>query len=281
MPPHLRTRRARAAVALAVVPAFASVGCTAEHEADLHRPAATVAPEDARDSAATDLVGRIERALRAPAASRTIPSAGAAARAQLDTATSNARALGLRQVGLRYLAPSSTALSEGEVERYGDAAWTADVQVSWRQPGVDHRPSLLTVPMVLTGNGKSQQFVAFSAADADHVPLWLLTRLAVVRTARSVAVAPTPAAARRLSAMAERAVTTVRRTLPTWRDRLLVQEAPSQRVFRSLPDCPSSRLEPLRRSPPRRTGRGTPERRGSSTSTRASTTRSAGRAGRS
>jgi hypothetical protein len=93
--------------------------------------------------------------------------------------------------------------------------------------------------VVLSGEGDAQRFVSFAADSADRVPLWMLTRLSVVRTARSVAVAPSRAAARRLSGFAERAVTTVRQTLPAWRDRLLVQEAPSQRVFQVAAGLPA------------------------------------------
>ena len=237
VPPHLRTR-APSVVGLVVLVStslFAG-GCTPEHEADLRRPAVSEAPEDARDAAANDLVGTLEHALTDPSAQ--VPAAGARAAAQIATAAANVRRLGLREVGLRYLAPSGSGLSAPEQERFGADAWLADVQVSWLQPGVDERAALLTVPVVLSGSGKDQRFVSFRSSEADHVPLWLQTRLAVVRRARSVAVAPTPAVARRLSVLAERAVTTVRRTLPSWRGRLLVQEAPSQQVFQVAAGLP-------------------------------------------
>jgi hypothetical protein len=128
-----------------------TVGCTPEHQADLGKPPASVAPEDLRDDGAADLVADLEQAMSRPAAVDRVASASGSARAELVAAAANVRALGLRDVGLRYLAPSSTTISGPEEARFGAAAWLADVQVSWRQPGVDRRDALLTVPMVLTG----------------------------------------------------------------------------------------------------------------------------------
>ena len=263
VPPHPRTRRGRAVSGLAVLSALVAVGvgCTPERQADLRRPATTVAPEDQRDDAADQLVDGIEEAL-----TRREPVGRVAAmvrgRTDLRTAVANVRALGLRDVQVRYLAPSTTTMSAPEDERFGPAAWLADVQVSWRQPGVDERPALLTVPMVFSGDGKDQRFVSFAPQEADHVPIWLLTRLFVVRAPHSVAVAPSPARARRLSAYAERAVATVRRTVPQWRSRLLVQEAPDQRVFQVAAGLPVEQARAVAAVTTTPDGSGDPDARG-------------------
>jgi hypothetical protein len=116
--------------------------------------------------------------------------------------------------------------------------------------------------MVLSGDGAEQRFVSFTPGAADHVPLWLQTRLAAVRTARSVAVAPTAAGARRLSVLAERAVTPVRRTLPGWRGRLLVQEAPSQQVFQVAAGLPAQQARAVAAVTTTPDGSGDPGARG-------------------
>ena len=217
-----------------------TAGCTGGREADLDTPAASVAPEDVRDKAAAALVEQVQEALTGgPDTAGGVPTPDAGARAELVAAAANLRALRLRSVGLRYLAPSTTALTEGEQGRHGDSAWVGDVQISWQQAGVDRRPALLTIPVVLSGQDEEQQFVSFRTQAADRVPLWLLTRLAVVRAPRSVAVASDPASARRLSRLAERAVDTVRQTLPRWRDRLLVQETATQADFQLAAGLPA------------------------------------------
>jgi hypothetical protein len=239
-----------------------TVGCTPEHQADLGKPPASVAPEDLRDDGAADLVADLEQAMSRPAAVDRVASASGSARAELVDAAANVRALGLRDIGLRYLAPSSTTISGPEEARFGAAAWLADVQVSWRQPGVDRRDALLTVPMVLTGEGEDQEFASFTTVGSEHVPLWLLTRLAVVRRERTVVAAPTRTAARQLSALAEQAVTTVRQTLPQWRSRLLVQEAPSQRVFQLAAGLPAEQARAVAAVTTTPDGSGDPDARG-------------------
>jgi hypothetical protein len=263
VPASRRPSRAVVVVLLGPVLALGTVGCTGSREADLGRPAASVAPEDTRDRAAVALVEQVQGALTdGPDAADGVPTADDRARAELGAAAANVRVLRLRSVGLRYLAPSTTSLTQSEQGRYGDSAWVGDVQVSWEQPGVDRRPSLLTVPVVLSGQDADPRFVSFRTDAADRAPLWLLTRLAVVRGARSVAVAPDPASARRLSRLAERAVTAVRRTLPRWRDRLLVQETATQRDFQVAAGLPAQQARAVAAVTTTADGSGDAEARG-------------------
>jgi hypothetical protein len=242
VPSSPRTRRVALAAAAVLASASALAGCTSEHKADLGRPAATVAPEDARDSAATELVDRLKAAL-VDGSVGGVPSSDPGARAELEAAAANVTSLRLRRVDLHYLAASSTSLTGAEQERFGPEAWAGDVQVTWEQQGVDRRPSLLTIPVVFDGEADEQSFVSFRLSGSDRVPLWLLTRLAVVRGASSVAVAPRAADARRLSVLAEEAVRTVRRTLPDWRDALLVQETPTQADFQLAAGLPAQQAK--------------------------------------
>ena len=237
--PSARPSRRTLATSIVLVLAFLVAGCTGTREADLDRPAATADPEDVRDAAATDLVDEVQQVLTGDRAATARVTDSGPARAELATAAANVKALGLRQVGLRYLATSSTVLTDPEEARYGPDSWIGDVQVSWLQPGVDLRPALLTIPVVFSGAGDRQDLVSFHASDAERVPLWLLTRLDVVRRAHSISVAPSAAAAQRLSVLAEQAVRTVRQTLPAWRNRLLVQEAPSQADFQLAGGLPA------------------------------------------
>lgn len=221
------------------MPVLVVSGCTGERRADLGRPPATQAVEEARESAAGSLVGDLEQVLTGSSTPDSVSTTRLGATAELRAAAANVRSLRLREVSLRFLAPSSSSLTDVEQTRLGGDAWLGDVQVSWRQPEVADRPALLTVPMIFAGVGDRQRFVSFRAEAADHVPLWLLVRLAVVRAPRSTAVAPDRGAAARLSALAEQAVATVRQTLPRWTGRLLVQQAPSQQAFQVSAGLPA------------------------------------------
>ena len=71
--------------ATVLVSGAAVAGCTSERKADLDRPAATVAPEEARDSAATELVDRLEAAL-VDGSVDGVPASDEPARTELEAA---------------------------------------------------------------------------------------------------------------------------------------------------------------------------------------------------
>lgn len=234
------------ATVLTTALALAAAGCTdGSREADLSRPAATSDATESRDAQAAEVLAALGRTLAGPPGDAADPAELAApvpgaARALRDAAA-NVEALDLRAVSVRYLAESGTPLSGRERRTYGDDAWVADAQVSWQVRGVDRTPAVLTLPVVLApdADGDEQAVAGFDVADSDRTPLWLLTRLSVVRTPRTVVAAPDRGGAEALSALAVVASTSVRRVVPAWTGTLFVQEAADQRTFQLAAGLPA------------------------------------------
>lgn len=108
-------------------------------------------------------------------------------------------------------------------------AWTADVRLSWRIAAYETVRSHQDVGVVIVDDGSRARFGGIVAGtEGDRVPLWLLQGLAVHKSERTLALAPSRATAVALSRLAETAVATVGRVLPRWQGALVVTE-PSSR----------------------------------------------------
>lgn len=224
-----------AAVAAATLPLAA---CDSGRSADLDAGPTTAETQDRDASAATVLAG-LERALResdAQAASRL--ARGARARREVRLLVGNARRLELEGVALRHLADSATALTNDQLDRWGEDAWVADVQVTWRYGGVDPTASSLTVPVALTSEGGDVRLLTTDLPQAERVPLWLSDGVRVARGQHAMAVTTGGHPVRRVLAYAEIAVRTVRFSLPAWDGVLCVEVPPDQRSFRDVAGVP-------------------------------------------
>jgi hypothetical protein len=190
-----------------------------------HRGSTYHAPIDGRpaptidQSSATSLLTRLESAVR-----RHDPAAGAAlgatsaARADLRGVVHNGSAAHVTAFTLRYVSASGAVAPDG--------AWAADVATTWRFAGFDERAEHLEVRFRFAPvQGRLR--IAGIGGGARRTPLWLSGPLQVRRSARTlVLVAGPPARAARFAALARRAVPQVRRVLPDWAGRLVV-EVPS------------------------------------------------------
>jgi hypothetical protein len=141
------------------------------------------------------------------------PAEAAWARAVLD----NARALHVRDFSARYVDedPSLTAsLPSGQ--------WAAAVDTTWQFGGFDQRPSHTEVTFVFAVED-GRAVVVDAGGGARRTPLWLTGPLDV-RTAPGTLVAVAgDTGARAYLAYAREAVTVVRRVLPGWRGKLVVE----------------------------------------------------------
>lgn len=190
-----------------------------------------------RDAAALALVDALDDALVArdvgAAVALAAPGTAAAGR-QLADLVHNVEVTELGDLRLRYVGASATEPPTGVAlasPKLG--AWVADVEVTWRYPH-DPGDSRLEVPVVLTWDGSETRILGVDTADPSvRIPLWLLDRVTVRRTARTLVVATTPRSAAALSLQARRAVVTVDRTLPGWRGRLVVEAPADADGFRS------------------------------------------------
>jgi hypothetical protein len=185
-----------------------------------------------RENAAAELLLELENGLEQRSRADVVGLAAAGVRPaarELAAMVSNVRRLGITDLSLRYL-DENTGRKVVEVpRRLADRAWVGDVQLAWRIGRYERATSRLDVTMTFV---ETPDGVAFATARGDYgvqTPLWLLDRLAVVKTPRAlVMVAGRPAEARRFSLLADAAVRDVRKVLPDWRGRLVVEVPGSQ-----------------------------------------------------
>ncbi len=145
------------------------------------------------------------------------------AAAELATLRANVRTLGITDLSLRYVAEDGGSLTDDQERRFGDRAWTGDVQLSWRIRGFDAHDGSQEVGLTFAETDKGVAFVSARGDSGDATPLWLLDRVEVKRSPRSMVVTAGTGAPARFSRLADRAVTDVRKVLPAWRGRLVVE----------------------------------------------------------
>ncbi len=184
---------------------------------------------DGRPAAAATLVRalatRLEHGTRAQVVAL---GAGAQARGELATVLHNVRALHLTDLSMSYVgADAGRRPASGTGDAVG-RTWTGDVQVSWRLRGFDVHPARMRVPMTFAEHDAAARARFVTARHArtggrDAVPLWLLDRVKAVRTGRSLVVGERGLPTARYSRLAGRAVADVRRVLPDWSGRLVVE----------------------------------------------------------
>ncbi|MGN6252347.1 MAG: hypothetical protein ACTHNS_11085 [Marmoricola sp.] len=178
-------------------------------------------PTPARDDSAAR-AGAAQRSLAALAAA--LGGGHAAAATGLSHAVAdNGRALGARDVRLRYVDENLGAPSVAARARFGPAAWVASVQVAYRLP-VDTGVTRMTTAVTFVADGGAARIVAVGGY-GERSPLWMRGPAAVRRSGR-VTVVATGAGARddaaRFVALGRRALADVHAVLPRWTGSLVL-----------------------------------------------------------
>ena len=137
----------------------------------------------------------------------------------------NAIDLGVTDLDLRYVDEGPT-LSDAERAEFGEGAWRGTVDLSYRFRGFDENPARVETELVFVPEGDRIRLGPFGG-DGVRTPLWLVDRLAVVRTQRAL-VAVAGGAAGRYPGLVTKAVSEVQRVLRAWRGTLVV-EVPEER----------------------------------------------------
>ncbi len=184
---------------------------------------------EARGTAAAALLDRLAVGLQQGSRADVVALArpgDTRARRELATLRSNVRALRIVGLGLHYAGEDPGAGPEASPA--GRAAtrgiWAADVRLTWRIGGFDRHVSRRHVALTLAGVGSRALFVTARTATLAQpaTPLWMLGPVRVARTADALVVTgragPEPYAR-----LADRAVADVRRVVPDWRGRLVVE----------------------------------------------------------
>jgi len=183
-----------------------------------------VAPEreDGVAAGAVDPAGAVRAlaALERAVGERQDPAAGPEEVAHIVT---NARRLRVADFSLRYIDATAPADDEGR--------WRATVEATWRFAGFDPEVARTELEVALrTAPSSREGVVVESVGGAARAPLWLATAVQVRRTPETlVLVAESADDAPRYAALARAAVPVVRRVLPDWRPRLVVEVPASSR----------------------------------------------------
>jgi hypothetical protein len=196
------------------------------------RGGSTADAEDVRADAASGLAERLapllEHGTRRQVTRLAAPGDRRAA-AELATLRDNVRAVGITGLSMRYVDDKADAPSAGQERDLGKGAFVAEVQMAWRVGGFDRHDSRMEVPLVLRAQGARADFVTARGLSGNASPLWMVDRVHVARTARSLVVSARRAGLATFSHLADEAVSDVRKVLPRWRGRLVVEVPDSQR----------------------------------------------------
>jgi hypothetical protein len=179
-------------------------------------PSAPVA--QVRPTLAARTLRDLEQAVadRDPGAARGLAADGDdRAAALLASVVANARSLRVRDFTLRYVDEEGALAPDG--------SWSAAVDATWGFAGFDRTPARTEVTVRFVDDG-DRVALAGVGGDGHRAPLWLSAPVQVRRTPDTLVLAAGSSAqaddyARRAAA----AVPVVRRVLPAWRPRLVVE----------------------------------------------------------
>lgn len=209
-----------------------SAGATEEQAADTRADAAAALLEKLAD--------RLQRGTRRDVAALAAPGDPDAVR-ELEALRANVRTLRLTDLSLRYVDEDDGRLTESQQRAFGDRAWVGDVQLTWRLRGFDARRARREITLTFAETKHGAAFVTARPNFGDAAPLWLLERVQALRTGRSLVVTSQGGRPARFSRLADQAVTDVRKVLPAWRGRLVVEvPADEQELSRALGSQPGA-----------------------------------------
>lgn len=140
---------------------------------------------------------------------------------QLGSVLPNAAKVGLRDLEAEYVDTEPGALDTEELEKYGKDAWVASVRLRYRLAD-DPGPSAHETAVVFVPGPGGARIAAFGGF-GDRTPLWLLGPLQVRRAGQVAIYNASSTSTARLLALGVRAIRDVRRLLPRWRGRLVIE----------------------------------------------------------
>lgn len=159
------------------------------------------------------------------------------ARRSLATIYNNVQHLGVTDLSMRFVDEEPGKLDDSERRTLGPRAWVADVALGWRIRGYDKSEANMEVSLALVDTPGGARFASAADDFGNPAPLWLLDHLAVSRSSRALVAAADRRQLRRYSGLANEAVRDVRKVLPRWRGRLVVEVPASQHELDRLLDA--------------------------------------------
>ena len=163
------------------------------------------------------------------------------ARKGLGAIYQNVRRLGVTDLSMRFVDEEPGKIDQSERRTLGRDAWVADVALGWRIRGYDTTEANMEVTFALVDTPDGARFASASYDFGDPAPLWVLDRVAVAKSKRALVAAASRRQLRRYTGLANQAVRDVRKVLPRWRGRLVVEVPGDQdqldRLLDAKPDA--------------------------------------------
>ncbi len=178
-------------------------------------PEASAPPAGAAAARLDQLAGALDRGGRAASAARETGGSD-----RVRAVTGNARRLRIEDLSFRYVDEVSPVDDRGR--------WTAAVDATWRYGGADPGTARAEVEARLVSEGAEAgggvRILGFRPpAPGGRLPVWLAGPVTVDRSAQALVVAADGVPVQRYRRTARRAVREVRRVLPDWSGRLVVE----------------------------------------------------------
>jgi hypothetical protein len=198
------------------------VGCSSDRTVAPPKPPAVSgdAHETSAQQALTGLVDALESGDADKVASLGTPDA----KALLRAVAANAATLHLTDLALRFVDDQET-ISDSDRDLYGSDAGAVTAELTYRVSDWDAQPTRLETRVVLVPSGGRDLIAGLGGGDDDRTPLWLTGPITRLSAGRALVITTAKDGPRYL-ALASQALVDVRKVLPDWRGRLVV-EAPS------------------------------------------------------
>jgi hypothetical protein len=124
---------------------------------------------------------------------------------------------------VRYIDEDAGRLSVAASRRLGHDAWVGDVQLDWRLAKYDTTDSSMETTLSFEETDHGAAFLSARGDYGHPAPLWLLERLSVKQSRRSLVMVADRSRVNRYARQADHAVSDVRKVLPGWRGKLVIE----------------------------------------------------------
>jgi hypothetical protein len=209
-------------VLVALVALAPLAGCSSDRT--VAPPTPPAATSDGDETSAQQTLTALVDALESGDADKVASLGTADAKALLRAVSANAATLHLTDLALRFVDDQET-VSASDRDLYGSGARAVTAELTYRLADWDAQPTRLETRVVLVPSGGRDLIAGLGGGDDDRTPLWLTGPITRLSAGRALVITTATDGPRYL-ALASQALIDVRKVLPDWHGRLVV-EAPS------------------------------------------------------
>ncbi|MCW2781571.1 MAG: hypothetical protein JWR35_2020 [Marmoricola sp.] len=218
-----------AGLLLSLMAAVVLAGCT--HSTEITPPRPSGDGSSSRADAAQATLAKLVTALSSGADATSLGS-GAGDRL-LGSVAENVSGLRITDLTMRYVDDDEGALSVAQQQRLGPSAWVGAVEVDYRIPTYDPGITRMETSFTFVETSAGVRIAAIGG-HGDRSPLWLRGKLSIAVTPYTLVMAGAGEDLKRYDALAEQAIIDVRKVLPKWRGKLVLEVPPTEAMLDSI-----------------------------------------------